>query len=142
MLHEVGDDHRDLLLRALGLRVVGEVLALGGEAHAEGRVRQRRDLREDVLGGLELDLERLVGFLELAGRGRDRRVVGHRRDAEEVIHVGDVRLHGIEHLRRGRHVHEVHLRRRGEGRGSAHERDIGAEHRGGFGDRVTHLAGA
>ena len=42
VLHEVGDDHRDLLLRALGLRVVGEVLALGGEAHAERRARAAR----------------------------------------------------------------------------------------------------
>src|SRR5437868_5733449 len=53
VLHAVRRDQRDVLLRALGLRVRVDVLGLGGEADAERRLLQARDLGEDVGIGLE-----------------------------------------------------------------------------------------
>ena len=84
VLHEVRDDHRDLLLRALGLRVVGEVLALGGEAHAErARSGSAATYARMSSVGFSLSSSGSADFLSLRLDGWHRRVVGDGGDAEE-----------------------------------------------------------
>ena len=86
MLDQVAGDQRDLLLLALPLRVFGEIAALGREADAEWRVRQRRDLGQDVRVLDEGDRRcSTVILLDLVLGSCLRPIVGDGGDADEDI---------------------------------------------------------
>jgi hypothetical protein len=71
------EQFEQLLLHQLGFRVLRQVLALGGEADAEGRLRQAGDPGEDVR--VLLQIERQVLAVALL-------------DPNRTVERGDVRL--------------------------------------------------
>src|SRR6478735_7896358 len=86
VLRQVGGNQRQVLLRALFLRMLRKLLALRGKADAEGRLGQRRYPGEDV--GIFFQLERkalAVALLKLLICRIFYSIVGDRGDRDEHI---------------------------------------------------------
>ena len=84
-----GRDHVEAFRGELAAGVLLHVLGFRREADRERTLRVRRDRRQDVARGDEVEGQGLALFLHLAGRGRLDRVVRHRGGADEDVAVRD-----------------------------------------------------
>src|SRR5574340_855250 len=141
LLREVAHQQRQILHATFLLGMLREILALGGKAHAERRIRQARDMCQDIRVGRQFQRERRRAFLDLLfARMRDA-VIRHRRHTDKNIAITDVPLHRLEHLRGAHHIHSLRATRLGERRRAGHQHHFRALLQRGLRDGIAHLAG-
>ena len=142
----VTHQQRHALARAFGLGVGREVVAFGGESHAEQRprpgARRLGHSGEDVgvFGESELRHVARPVFLDLVFASAVGPPVGHGGRGDEYVGELGLRLRGVQHVLRRFHVDACHPARRGQAHRPCDQRDVGA----GFARRPcngeTHLA--
>ena len=140
--HIIGKHEVTALARELGLRLLDEVLGLGGKAHQQTGKAHGACAAQNIRRALQLQAEAGVVFLDLLRGLGHRAVIGNSGGEDANLHARQHGLHGLQHFLGALHLVQLRPIRSAQADRAADEQDLVALIKGSLGQGIAHAAAA